>query len=283
MIAQALAFAEAGIPIFPVRLYLAGDRWLKRPHIINWSARATSDLTQITEWWELWPQAIVGVPLARVGLVCIDADRHASGPDGVALLPPLPPHPVVVTKSGGEHHFFAQPTPPIRFARWAGGEVLGEGRFVVGYSVAPFVADAPVWPNPELPKRHTSRERNTPARPITLATASTITHPLAPTQSVLLRSKYLLRNVERAQPDNRHNLVYWAACRFGNMIGEGKIKPAIAEQLLFQAAQACGVWDNEHLRATIRDGLRTGEEEWADAVLKGRAGVVDQPECGVRH
>jgi hypothetical protein len=104
-----------------------------------------------------------------------------------------------------------------------------------------------------------------------------------PTQSVFLRSKYLLRHVERAEQNNRHNLVYWAACRFGNMIGEGKIKPAIAEQLLFQAAQACGVWDNDHLRATIRDGLRTGEEEWMAADLKGRAGVVDTPECEVRE
>jgi hypothetical protein len=113
LVARALAFGEAGVPIFPVRVYLAGDRWLKRPHVTDWSARATSDLAQIAEWWELWPQAIVGVPLARVGLVCLDADRHAGGPDGVALLPSLPPHPIVTTKSGGEHHFFRQPEQPI--------------------------------------------------------------------------------------------------------------------------------------------------------------------------
>jgi hypothetical protein len=50
-----------------------------------------------------------------------------------------------VTKSGGEHHWFRQPAVPIRFVKWAGGEVLGNGRFVVGYAV-------PEGPIPELPE-----------------------------------------------------------------------------------------------------------------------------------
>jgi hypothetical protein len=101
-------------------------------------------------------------------------------------------------------------------------------------------------------------------------------HTPVPTASVLLRTEYLLRDLERAQPDNRHFLLYWTACRFGNMVGEGKLTPAVAEKLLFWSAQRCGVWERERLLSTIRDGLHTGEEEWAD--LKGRAVRFDQPE-----
>jgi Bifunctional DNA primase/polymerase, N-terminal len=72
----ALAFAQHNVPIFPVRVFLHVDRWQKRPCVTDWARRATPDILQIEDWWQLWPQAIVGVPLVRVGLVCVDADRH---------------------------------------------------------------------------------------------------------------------------------------------------------------------------------------------------------------
>jgi hypothetical protein len=117
----------------------------KVPHVTDWANAATTDANQIEEWWLRWPLAMPGVPLERCGLVVVDADRHG-GPDGVALIREmtLPPHPIVATKSG-EHHYFRQPSEPVRFMQWAGGQVLGIGRFVVGYSV-------PEGVMPELPE-----------------------------------------------------------------------------------------------------------------------------------
>jgi hypothetical protein len=161
--------------------------------------------------------------------------------------------------------------------------VLGDGRFVVGYSVAPFIADAPMWPEgllealPQRDRHHTSRpERNTTPRPHT----GEPEYVPEITASLKLRSQYLLRTVEHARKDERHNTVYWAACRFGNMIGEGKIKSEIAEKLLFSSAKFNGKWDEEDLQATIRDGLRTGKEEWDQWAARKRTGCdVDQAMC----
>ena len=118
-----------------------GYRWLKRPHIVEWSTAATCDLALIEEWFLRWPLAVPGIPLKRMGWVVVDCDRHREGQDGpaeFAALGPFPEHPIVATAGGGEHHYFLQPAQPaqrVTLSRWAGGEVLGDGRFVVGYSV----------------------------------------------------------------------------------------------------------------------------------------------------
>ena len=131
----ALAFAEAGFPVFPVNVFRRAERWRKVPYVADWANAATTDPDKIAEWWMQWPLAMPGLPLERCGLCVVDADRHG-GADGVATLcelGELPPHPITTTKSGGEHHFFR--APGFTFSKWAGGEVLGIGRFVVGYSV----------------------------------------------------------------------------------------------------------------------------------------------------
>jgi hypothetical protein len=143
----ALTFAEVGFPIFPVNVFRRGERWRKVPHVADWANAATVDPEILREWWLRWPLAMPGLPLERCGLVVVDADRHG-GVDGVEAFRQLglmPRHPVVTTKSGGEHHWFRQPAQRITFAKWAGGEVLGIGRFVVGYAL-------PQGECPELPE-----------------------------------------------------------------------------------------------------------------------------------
>jgi hypothetical protein len=144
----ALAFAAAGYAVIPVNVFWDGRRWRKKPHLRDWENRATTGAEQIEKWWRWWPFAMVGVPLARCACAVVDCDRHGDGPDGVAAfhaLGPFPPHPVMVTKSGGEHHWFRQPANPIHYAKWEGGEVLGIGHLVIGYA-------APQKPIPELPE-----------------------------------------------------------------------------------------------------------------------------------
>jgi hypothetical protein len=62
-------------------------------------------------------------------------------------------------------------------------------------------------------------------------------------------------------------MLYWTACRFGNMIGEGKIKTEIAEHLLIEGAKVNGIWkdDPNNCLTTIRDGLLEGMDQWVQA------------------
>jgi hypothetical protein len=132
-----LAFAEAGFPIIPVRLYRERDRWRKQP-MAKWDQATTNEAT-IAGWLRLWPDALPGIPLARMNWVVVDADRR-DGIDGVAQvtdLGPLGPHSRIATPSGGLHLVFAQPPVPIhgRFNWCEGVEVLGEGCLLTCYDL----------------------------------------------------------------------------------------------------------------------------------------------------
>jgi hypothetical protein len=147
MLDAALAFGEARFPIIPVRLYRERDRWRKQP-MAKWGQATTNEPT-ITGWWRLWPDALPGIPLARVGFVVVDADKR-DGVDGVAQvtdLGPLGPHSRIVTPSGGLHLVFAQPNPPItgRFKWCEGVEVLGEGCLLTCYDLEELKFPDPAW------------------------------------------------------------------------------------------------------------------------------------------
>jgi Bifunctional DNA primase/polymerase, N-terminal len=269
-----MALAEHGTPGFPVRVYRVGDRWRKEPHIKDWATRATTDKAQIAEWWRCWPSAMVGVPLNRIGLVIIDCDRHGDGQDGVALLPELPPHPVARTMSGGEHHFFRQPTPPVWTTTWAGGEVIGLGRgngkFVVAYSLAPFITPAPVLPTDlldRLPKaRAVKRDgaaviQSTHGPP--LSGSGFIPKPLYLEVLRLNLTKHHQRRVIGIlrtvldRHDHRNDGLNIAAYRFREL----PVSRDTAERLLFLAAQLNGYVEKDGERAamaTIRSGLSSG-------------------------
>jgi hypothetical protein len=145
----ALAFGDAGFPIFPVNVFRRGERWRKVPYVKDWENAATTDPEILREWWLRWPLAMPGLPLERCGLCVVDADRHGEV-DGVAAFRELglmPRHPIVVTKSGGEHHWFRQPSTTIsKTQNWRPGiDLLGASSFVVGYAV-------PEGNIPELPE-----------------------------------------------------------------------------------------------------------------------------------
>jgi hypothetical protein len=101
---------------------------------------ATTDPGQISRWWGQFPEAIPAICCSD--FVVIDADRHPGGQDGVAALAALakqhgdwPDHPVALTPSIGEHHYFGQTHPPLgnRTGELPDGiDVRGIGGFVIG-------------------------------------------------------------------------------------------------------------------------------------------------------
>ena len=269
----ALAFARADFPVFPVNVYRQAQRWAKVPHVVKWADVATTDASVIAEWWLRWPLAMPGLPLKRCDCVVVDCDRHPGAANGVAAfraLGPLPRHPVVTTKSGGEHHWFREPAQRITKHDWCDGiEVLGTSAFVVGYTLPQgAIPDLPemFWRTRDGKHREEHREEeNTTLLPI----IARHPHPYRTqfrTHNVQVRSKRILREIERAKRnDNRNKCLHWGAARLGNMIAEGVIAQEVAEKLLVGAAKTNGLWreDGEaQCLATIRGGIRAGIEEW---------------------
>jgi hypothetical protein len=189
-----LAFAEAGFPIIPVQLEpKPNGGWRKQP-MTAWSL-ATTEPAQIEGWWRAWPDALPGIPLARVGWAVVDADKHG-GADGVAAvtgLGPLGPHSKIETPSGGLHLVFAQPAPPVRKFTWCPGvEILGEGCLLTCYDLEelkfPHVAPRAILPkmfwkprDGEAVKRNLIKKPEPTSRPAALvADLTAALHKLDP-------------------------------------------------------------------------------------------------------
>lgn len=138
----ALGLARAGLAVFPCQ---SGGPKAKQPMpFFKWRELSTTDERQIAQWWRKWPDAAIGLDLAKCGLIVIDADRHGKD-DGVEAFGELmaahgfdpDSAPLVATPNQGNHHFFRQPAGKnMSNARGAlpdGVDVRGSG----GYVVAP--------------------------------------------------------------------------------------------------------------------------------------------------
>ena len=129
----ALWCVARGWPVFPVR-------WDKHP-LIKWGVGASTDVKTVTQWWQRWPQALVGVPTGRrSGFIVLDVDVKdgRNGFDTLADLgrSNLPLTPIAHTRSGGVHVYFACIAIEIRNSEGEHGlgvglDVRGEGGFVI--------------------------------------------------------------------------------------------------------------------------------------------------------
>src|SRR5262249_31195533 len=132
----ALDLAAAGVPVFP-----AGPD--KRPLLVGWQEKATTEPGPIREGWRAHPGALPPVCVARAGLLVIDWDRRPGGNDGIkAFKRPLRANggaladvPMTRTSRGGAHLFFKQPKgKPLGNGRGElpdGIDVRGMGGFVI--------------------------------------------------------------------------------------------------------------------------------------------------------
>lgn len=115
----ALELASAGWSVFPVQ-----ERG-KQP-LVRWREESTSDTGKVSEWWDRWPDANIGIDCGKSQLVVVDYDGVE--PPQVDTLQ--------VTTGRGVHHYFHNAGDPVPNSASMIGDkidVRGEG----GYVLAP--------------------------------------------------------------------------------------------------------------------------------------------------
>lgn len=215
------AYAQAGLPVLPLHTLRGGVCTCGRPpgtgdndchspakHPLTRHGKddATTDLTQIAEWFARWPGCNWGVR-PPIGTVVLDVDPRNGGGTGIAELQekhePLPPTLTARTGSGGLHIWLSY-NGPTRGKLCKGVDVKSNS----GYLVAPpsihasggryewinqaSAAYAPQWVknilNPPIRRRPPGERREGRIDPLILFVAG-------------------------SEQGERNNRLFWAACR----------------------------------------------------------------------
>ena len=207
----------------------------------------------------------MGVPTGAVsGLDVLDVD--AAGlvwlDQNYSRLPATRAH---ETRSGGRHLLFnhAQGLRCSAGRVATGVDVRADGGYVIWWprAVLRVLSDAPVadWPRWLLELAQPSSGAPPPFQ----IALNGLRAPggVSTTRNLRKRTKHILRIVERAEEGTRNNRLFWAACRFGEMVAEGVVREPVAVQLLESAATLCGLVVDDgrgRVRATIASGLSVG-------------------------
>jgi len=296
----ALAYAEAGWPIFPLR---PGD---KRPAFPNhteatcdrsdrrcvdghtgWEPRATLDTTRITQAWRHRPYGI-GIACGPARLLVVDLDPSKNGapcgPDTLAALEDehdqeLPATWAVGTPSGGRHLYYRQTSTSL-LGNTAGR--LGPGidtRGKGGYVVAPpTTTQGPDGGEYWLIDDHEPVELpdwfaqllTTPARPPRPIRSGDHRQLrlIAPTDRA---RRYVARAIDgeldriRTAPEGQRNhRLFCASIAVGQLAATGLLDEHEAEQHLLDAAAVhvnAGAYSHHQAQQTIASGMRRGLTE----------------------
>lgn len=145
---SALRAARRGCFVFPLHGIRGGkctctntdcDRAGKHPRTARGFKDATRDAGQISDWWNRWPTANLGIVTGLPsGFVALDIDVLHGGIESLQKLErqyeKLPVGPCVRTGSGGEHHLFSHPGFAIKskIGLRPGIDFKGDDAYVVG-------------------------------------------------------------------------------------------------------------------------------------------------------
>jgi len=242
-LAAALDLAGAGMPGFPC----LSD---KRPACPRGFKTATTDPKKLRELWQQCPGPLIGVPTGTIsGFDVLDLDaKHDAAKawwrDNRDRLPPTRAH---RTRSGGLHVLFRHnDTMRCSAGKVAlGVDTRGGGGYIIwwpaaGFSVLSDAAPAP-WPDWLLAG---FRPKPQPAR--------------STTRLVDFRGDGWLRRLARivvaAAEGERNSKLFWAACRGGEAVRDGKADEGFVTDVLIDAALRAGLPAPE-ARNTIKNGM----------------------------
>jgi hypothetical protein len=236
---SALEYASRGWAVFPLK---AGT---KVPATKHGCKDATTDPFVIEGWWEVWPEAGVGIATGSAsGLVVLDFDKKHGGLETLdELQPDLPVTYTVQTQGGGVHLYFSSTDNGVKNKAGIlpGMDVRGEGGYVVapptpGYTVV-YASGAPSG----LPFWLTERLRAKPQEPAALPVVD-----LPDGVRGKLNARTLRFIAQGAAPGTWHQELYQAAM---NCKQNGYTEEECVELLM----KATGVLDDSHDLPTIRD------------------------------
>jgi hypothetical protein len=221
---------------------------------------ATADPVALSALWRRYPGPLVGMRTgvaSGLSVLDIDSTKH---PEAQAWLTAhraqLPETRIHRTRSGGLHFVFRHMpgvgTKQGRPGRPAEGvDTRGEGGYAIWWPAAgcQVVCDAAPAPWPQWLLQ--ALWRPTPvSRP-------PIIHDEKGLLSPALRKRILtplLRRVERAPEGQRNGMLFWAACRVGELVAAGQISSQWGADQLARAAMVAGLPEIE-ARRTIDSGF----------------------------
>lgn len=126
----AVSYAERGWPVFPIQV---GGKTPLTQHGVK---DATTDISQIDEWWlKKFPGANIGVATGGgANLTVLDVDERHGGYESLKKVPALPATLTSRTGGGGLHKFYL--SPGFRVSNSAGKiaaglDIRGDGGYVV--------------------------------------------------------------------------------------------------------------------------------------------------------
>jgi hypothetical protein len=261
MFEMALEYAQLGWCVFPLA---PGSKLPAIPKAKGGRGvhDATNDLQQIETWIQTYRRCNIGIACGSVsGILVVDIDPRNGGHVALAKLAQqgkgFPIGPRQRTGNGGIHIL-------LKFDPLIAGnkDKLGRGidvKATGGYIVA---APSEIGPSDSGPGGAYAWTKKpgmaVPPAPLWMRTmlksnrrqvfnSGGVSGDLAP----------LARSVSRAQGGYRNNMLFWAACRAGEMVARREISEREATVTLTQAALAAGLSADE-VGKTIASGLNAG-------------------------
>jgi hypothetical protein len=247
---SALTLASQGIACFPCARSKAPTKPKERGG--QGYKDATKDPAVLRDLWNEFPGDLIGVPTGAINgfdVLDIDSKHHAAREWWAENRKRISATRVHRTRSGGLHLLFKH-TPGIRCSASKiapGVDIRTTGGYAIWWPAAGFpilasdapIADLPAWlhslliPPAEAPMR---------------ARLATI-----PSNRRVLQG--VIRVVATANEGERNAILFWGACRAGEMVTDGSLTEDDAVALLVEAASRTGLSRTEALR-TARSGLR---------------------------
>lgn len=240
----ALAYAGAGLPIFPL--------FQKRPATRHGFKDATTNLQQVEQWWHENPNYNIGLPVPSPCLV-IDIDPRAGGAQGLAQLEnhygALPDTTACITGrgDGGKHYYFKKPTGRLTDRNLPDGIDIrvGERHYVVAPpSIHPDTGGYYTWTGPE----HIADCPEWLADLVSVPTA--VPQPPSDAPPEDLTDSGIVRFVAGLQSGQRNQGLFWAFCE--------ALKDGVYQHIkddIIQAARSIGLPDHE-IHATAASAER---------------------------
>lgn len=237
----------------------------KHPRTQNGVDDATTDETQIREWWKHWPHANIGVNCGKSGLLVLDIDSYKDIYQGHDL--ELDEQTVTSLSGGGGTHLFYKQAGNLGNRRKGlpeGIDIRGEGGYVV---VAPSLhksGNTYQWEDGYSPWEMQPK-------PVPPKLAELLTPPVPRQTTVDTSKKYeakgsaygiqaLTKECERvafAANGTRNNVLNVAAFAVGQLVAGGELEQSYATDKLLEAAQQAGL-SQEEAERTAESGLAAG-------------------------